>query len=124
MVSTCRGRLPVEGGEVVVSSWHGQMSTYLYLVPLLFPPSHSHWLLQLLWWLPYVSGGRVVVVWWREVVDFRMLVEFELHEFHHMTLMHLLKMRWYFKLSLICNQSHGFNLCVEVSISPLFSKNF
>ena len=85
------------------------------------------------WWLVVVAivaatvvlrGEGGVVVWWKEMVEFRMLVEFEPREFRHMTLMRLLKMRRYFKLSLTRNQSHGFNLCVEASISPLFLKKF
>ena len=65
-----------------------------------------------------------MVVWWKEVVKFRTLIEFEPREFRHMTLARLLKMRRYFELSLTRNQSHGFNLRVEASISPPFLKKF
>lgn len=65
-------------------------------------------------------GAREVVVWWRKVVEFQILVEFKLCEFCHITLMRLLKMKWYFKLSLTHNQSHGSNLRVEAAISLIF----
>jgi hypothetical protein len=71
-----------------------------------------------------VRGQGEVVVWWKEVVEFRLLIEFEPREFRHMTLARLLKMRRYFELSLTRNQSHGFNLRVEASISPLFLNKF
>jgi hypothetical protein len=48
----------------------------------------------------HVQGQWEVVVEVEEVVDFQMLIEFEPCEFRHMTLMRLLKMRWYFELSL------------------------
>ena len=61
-------------------------------------------------------------MWWKEVVEFQMLIEFEPREFHHMTLAHLLKMRRYFELSLTHNQSHGSNVRVEAAILLSFSK--
>ena len=71
-----------------------------------------------------VRGQGEVVVWWKEVVEFRLLIEFEPREFRHMTLARLLKMRRYFELSLTCNQSHGSNVRVEAAISLIFSKKF
>jgi len=74
---------------------------------------------------PFVAGGGgfaaivvlwgegVVVVWWKEMVEFRMLVEFEPREFSHMTLLMRSKRRRFFT-----------NLHIESLILLIFSREF
>jgi len=74
------------------------------------------------WWLVVVAnvaaivvlrGEGGVVVWWKEMVEFRMLVEFEPREFSHMTSLTRSKRRWFFT-----------NLHVESLILLIFSREF
>ena len=74
------------------------------------------------WWLVVVAivaaivvlrGEGGVVVWWKEMVEFRMLVEFEPREFSHMTSLTRSKRRRFFT-----------NLHVESLILLIFLRKF
>ena len=99
----------------MVSGCGWPVGTHL-LVPFPFP------LLLCWWWLVVVAivaatvvlrGEGGVVVWWKEMVEFRMLVEFEPREFSHMTSLTRSKRRQFFT-----------NLHVESLILLIFSRTF
>ena len=114
-MSTCSGRLPVEGvgwSVVVVGRW--VLTCWYLFLSLSFC---GCW-----WWLVVVAivaatvvlwGEEEVVVWWKEIVEFQMLVEFEPREFSHMTSLMRCKRRRFFT-----------NLHIESLILLIFSRTF
>ena len=115
MASARRGWLPVEGvgwSVVVVGRW--VLTCWYLFLSLSFC---GCW-----WWLVVVAivvatvvlwGEGGVVVWWKEMVEFRMLVDFEPREFSHMTSLTHSKRRRFFT-----------NLHVESLILLIFSRKF
>ena len=74
-----------------------------------FLPSRSHLAVAAIAAAAVVfRGGGVVVVWWWEVVEFRMLVEFEPREFRHMMLLTPSKRRGHFNSAYLSSNLSAF----------------